>query len=68
MRNNSAQFVQFKQFQKENHSYKNPFLAVAKRQASLKITRKGNAVVDNGTEVCSTKLEVDLLKDALLDL
>lgn len=53
---------------KENHSYKNPFLAVAKRQASLKITRKGNAVVDNGTEVCSTKLEVDLLKDALLDL
>lgn len=53
---------------KENQSYKNPFLSVAKRQASLKITRKGNAVLDNGTEVCSTKLEVDLLKDALQDL
>ena len=52
----------------QNQSYKNPFLSVAKRQASLKITRKGNVVLDNGTEVCSTKLEVDLLKDALQDL
>ena len=52
----------------EKKTYKNPFLAVAKRQASLKITRQGTAVVDNGTEVYSTKIELDLLKDALQDI
>lgn len=52
----------------EKKTYKNPFLAVAKRQASLKITRQGTAIVDNGTEVYSTKIELDLLKDALQDI
>ncbi|KAL6933484.1 hypothetical protein ACO0R3_001256 [Hanseniaspora guilliermondii] len=47
---------------------KTPFVSVPKRQASLKITRQGTAVVDNGTEVYATKIELDLLKDALQDI
>ncbi|XBW37420.1 hypothetical protein QEN19_003000 [Hanseniaspora menglaensis] len=48
---------------------KNPFLnTIPQRQPSLKIKRKGEAVVDNGTEVYSSNIQVDLLQDALSEI
>lgn len=57
---------------RNNTSHKinsNSFInSVPKRQPSLRITRTGEAIVDNGTQVYSSNMKLDLLKDALLDL
>ncbi|KAL6929281.1 hypothetical protein ACO0SA_002621 [Hanseniaspora valbyensis] len=52
-----------------NRLNKNPFVnKIPKRQPSLIINRKGKAILDNGTQVFSSEIQMDLLQDALSDI
>ncbi|OBA26443.1 hypothetical protein HANVADRAFT_80958 [Hanseniaspora valbyensis NRRL Y-1626] len=52
-----------------NRLNKNPFVnKIPKRQPSLIINGKGKAILDNGTQVLSSDIQMDLLQDALADI